>query len=77
MCGNFGGKRGVVERNRASDEARAVLGERGRVRGGGRGARGDSQHVRAAGASESRSKTPNAGRGKHMLIAEGASAVRG
>ena len=47
MHGNFGGKRGVVERNCASDEARAVLGERGRVRGGGRGARGGSEHIRA------------------------------
>ena len=45
--GNFDGKIGVVERNRAADEARAVLGEGGRVRGGERGARGDSQHIRA------------------------------
>ena len=38
MHGNFGGRRGAVERNRASDGARAVLGERGRVHEGGGGA---------------------------------------
>ena len=42
-----GAKRGVVERNRAPDQARAMLGERGRVRGGRDGARGDSQHIGA------------------------------
>ena len=47
MNGDFGGKRGFVERNRASDEARAVLGERGGVCEGGAGARGDSQHIGA------------------------------
>ena len=47
MHGNFCGKKGVVERNRASDETRAVLEKRGRVRGGGRGARGDSQYIGA------------------------------
>ena len=40
-------KRGVVERKRASYKARAVLGERGRVGGGERGARGDNQHIGA------------------------------
>ena len=47
MHGNFGSKRSVVERNRASDEVPAVLGELGRVRRGGRDARGDSQHIGA------------------------------
>ena len=45
MYGNFGGKRGIAGRNRASDEAQAVLDERGRAREGGRGARGGSQHL--------------------------------
>ena len=47
MHGNFGGKRGVVERNRASYEGWAVLGEPRRVRGGERGVKGDSEHIRA------------------------------
>ena len=47
MHGNFGGKRSDIERNRTSDEARAVLGERGHVRESGRGARADSRHIGA------------------------------
>ena len=43
MNGDFDGERLIVERNRASDEARTVLGERERFReGGGYGARSDS-----------------------------------
>ena len=79
MHGNFGGKKGGVERNRASDEARAMLEERGRVRGGGCGARGDSQHIGAVvrwRVGKNGSKTPKENRGKH-LKPEGASAVRG
>ena len=47
MHGNLGDKRGVVERNQASGEARVVFGERGRVREGGSGARADRQHIGA------------------------------
>ena len=47
MHGNFGGKTGVIECNRASDEARVVLRERGHVREREGGARGDSQHIGA------------------------------
>ena len=47
MHRDFGGKRGVVESNRASDDARAVLGERERVRESVAGARSDSQHIGA------------------------------
>ena len=47
MHGKFVDKTGIVERNHASDEVWAVLGERGRVRGGARGARGNSQHIEA------------------------------
>ena len=47
MHGNFGGKRCVFERNCASDETWAVLGQRGYITGDGRGSRGDTQHIGA------------------------------
>ena len=47
MDGDFGGKRGVVDRSCAPDEGCAVLGERGRVRESGRGARGIIQYIGA------------------------------
>ena len=46
MYDSLGGKRGIFERYRTFDEVRAVLGERGHVREGGRCARVDSQHIR-------------------------------
>ena len=76
----FSGKRGVVERNRASDEAQAV-GERGRVREGGWGRRKRRQPAhRGCGPLARRQiglTTPKDDRGKHVLKPEGASAVRG
>ena len=75
MHGEIVGERGFVERNRASDGARAVLGDRGCVREGVDVARGDSLHIGAV--VRWHVKTPKEDRGKHLLKPEGASAVLG
>ena len=76
MNSDFGGKRGVVERNRASDEARSVFGERGRRVGTAQEATPSTSELWSPGAKKNGSKTPKEDRGKHVLKPEGASAVQ-
>ena len=66
MYGNFAGKIGVVDRHRASDEARAVLGERGCVRGVGapQEAIASTSGLWSAGASEKRVESSEGGPGQ-------------